>query len=548
MHVVSLRSYFSWAALAAIVLAPLASARAQETKPVLIVSISPVQGLLDDVKYLAETVGQPEFGGMAQFLVKGNAAGVDFTKPAGILVVTDGIEFKGFGFIPVTNFKQILAKIEQSTGREPRDAGNGVLEIAAPQRSVFVKEAGGFAYIAAEADHLKNLPADPVKLLGDLPKRYDIAVSAFVHNIPQNYRDIALAQMRAGYQQALDRAGDQDEDAGELMKAVGKRAMEQWGQLINELDRFTYGLVIDSTKGSTYLETEITAIDGSKLAQQFNMSNTVKSDFTGFRMPGAAVNLSLSQQMGKEDVDTLLALVRQAKDLGAKKINDEGGNDAKDKMKVFDQFMAVIEKTVQGGKLDGGAALILSPPKGLTLVGGGRVVDGPGMEQVLKTIVDLAKDEPDFPGIKWNAAKHGNVTFHTMSAPVDDPKARDVLGAKVDIVLGIGPSSFYFAAGKDALATIKQVIDKSAAGAAQAVTPIEAVASLKPILQFLAAAKPEDENLARFAKQIAAAGDKDKVKVTTRAVKNGAASRIEVEEGVIKAFVPRPGGDAAPGF
>jgi hypothetical protein len=541
----------------ALLLAPLffvpAAAKAQDTKPVLVISIAPINNLLVDVKYLAETAGSPEFGGVAQFMVKGNADGVDFARPAGVVVVTDGIEFSGFGFVPLANngLKKLLAKVEQTTGREARDAGNGLWEIPVPQRSVFVKEAGGWAYLAADQEHLKNLPVDPTKLLGDLPSKYDVAVSAMVHNIPQNYRDIALAQMRAGYQQALERAAEQDEDQAELMRALGKRAMEQWGQLINEMDRLSYGIVVDATQGTTYLETEMTAIEGSKLARQFAQAGEAKSDYTGFRLPGAAVHLSLAQKIGQEDLTAALSFLQQGRAAALRQIDkdedlpsDEARAAAKE---VVGDFMDVIAATLKSGKLDGGAALNLAP-KSLTLVGGGHIVDGAAMEKILKKVAELAKNEPDFPGIKWNAAKHGNVNLHTLQAPVDKAEAREVIGDKLDIVIGIGPSSFYFAAGKDAMETLKKVIDDSAAGAEKMVSPIEMVVRMKPIIDFMASVKPEDENLARISKQFAGAGDRDRVKLTYKAIPNGASSRIEIEDGIIKAFVPKQGGDAAPGF
>ena len=48
--------------------------------------------------------------------------------------------------------------------------------------------------------------------------------------------------------------------------------------------------------------------------------------------------------------------------------------------------------------------------------------------------------------------------------------------------------------------------------------------------------------------EVIKSGDKDKVKMSYKSIKNGGSTRIEVEEGIIKAFAPAPGGAPAPGF
>ena len=90
------------------------------------------------------------------------------------------------------------------------------------------------------------------------------------------------------------------------------------------------------------------------------------------------------------------------------------------------------------------------------------------MEGLLRKVAELAKDEPEFPGIKFNADTHANVRFHTLKLPVPADAGEDVrnlLGDELEVAIGTGDKSFYLAFGKDSVGTLKKVIDQSAADA-----------------------------------------------------------------------------------
>jgi hypothetical protein len=104
-------------------------------------------------------------------------------------------------------------------------------------------------------------------------------------------------------------------------------------------------------------------------------------------------------------------------------------------------------------------------------VAGGYVADGAAVEKVLKDLVDVAKDTPNFPQVEFNAGAHGDVKLHRLSMPVPDREAQNVFGETLDVVVGTGPQSMVVAAGKDAEATLKKVLDDSAAAGEKAVLP-----------------------------------------------------------------------------
>ena len=129
----------------------------------------------------------------------------------------------------------------------------------------------------------------------------------------------------------------------------------------------------------------------------------------------------------------------------------------------MDDFLDALQTTLQAGMMDGGAVLNLAP-NSVTFVAGGFIGEPAKVESGLKKLADAIKEEKDFPGVQWNAENHADVSFHTISLPIpeDKPEPRQMFGETIDLAVGIGKQSVYFAAGRDCLDAAKSVIDASA--------------------------------------------------------------------------------------
>jgi hypothetical protein len=203
---------------------------------------------------------------------------------------------------------------------------------------------------------------------------------------------------------------------------------------------------------------------------------------------------------------------------------------------VLGQFFDVLEKTIASGKSDGGGALLLLP-KSVSFVAGGYVADGPAMEKVLTGLIDLGKDQPNFPQIQLNAGAHGDVKLHRLTAPLPadrEPEARELLGDPLEIFFGIGPKSFYISGGKGAEALLKKAIDRSAAAGEKSVPPMQMNVSLLPILKFY---KSVDDNpiVNGLIPALEQAGN-DRLTIVSKAGQRSATTRIEIQEGIIQAI------------
>jgi hypothetical protein len=543
----------------------------QELKPVVVVSISSYDRLMGDIDFLGELTGKPgaskQLEMMLQFMTGGKGlAGVDKAKPWGVVVQTDGQAFPAVGLLPVTDLKAFLGALPGQTG-EPKDTGGGVFEVNAGRQSLYVQEKGGWAVIARKADDLKSAPADAAKLLGPLSDKYDVAASVSVKNIPEAIRQKAIEQLKAGAEASVRQEPGESDEHFAARKKLTQQPLEQLTRLIDDLDTVLVGLSIDRQAKTTSLELTFTAIAGTETAKDFAQASNLTSDFAGFELPGAAVVAQLARKLTDSDVTQMMSTLNSVRANALEELGNQGLPEEQEKQakQLLEGLMDVVQETVQGKRMEAGLVIQLGPAAA-TLVSGGYVADGAKLEKLVKEIAAVAKEEkPEIAQfIKLDAEQYGGLNFHLVSVPLpaDDPGAQKLaklVGDKLELVIAIGPKAAYAAVGRDAVKTLKTVIDQCKANAGKAVLPARISVAAGPIAKFIAAAVDEpqvQQVAAKVAGVLEPLAGKDRLNITSKGVPNGVTIRIELEEGILKmlgslAPQPRlgpPGAMPGPGF
>lgn len=509
---------------------------AAQAKPVLVVSISGVDEILGDVGFLTELAGSAPIGQMAAMMANQYVQGLDRKKPITIVVNAEGGELQPMGIIPVTDLPRFLDNVGQAVG-EIQKAGDGVYELSTPIPT-YIKEQGGYAYVGQTPNSLSRLPANPAGFAAGLDKDYDIGIRAHIKNVPAAYKELAIEKIKEGVAQQLENAADLDTEEAELQRKLVQANVNQWESMMNEVDTITVGWLVDSQGKTTSIDAMTTAIPGTKMARQMAALKDMKSGFGGFVMPGAAVTVNAVGEMTEADIEQLVAMVKPISDSAKKEIDkdndlpdDEARTAAK---KLIDQMFAILEETVREGKVDLGATMMLED-KTMSAMAGFSVADGSKVEQAIRDLADLAEKDAEFPGIKFDAAKDGDIRFHTVSMPVgSDEFARTVFGGNLDVVVGIGAKAAYLGFGEDCLAGLQRAIRSSASSSGTA-PPMRMNIALAPILEF--ASNFEDNPMvSALADTLKDNRGRDNVVITSTAIPNGARYRIEVQEGVLKSI------------
>jgi hypothetical protein len=534
------------AALALPVAAP--SAVLAETKPVVVVSLAGYDALIGDLNFMGELSGTPQLAqsleGILALVTRAQGlVGLDKTKPIGASVsISEDGQPVPLVFVPVTDSEKLLDAL-QGLVPEVEDLGDDILRLKPINSpSVFMKEAEGWAFLSNSQDNLDDVPANPGRILGDLAKKYDLAVEINVGNVPQPYIDMAVGQMKQGAQGGLKQLPDEDDETYRVRKEFVERYLGQVSDVLEELDRITFGFAIDSKTRNSYLDVSVTVEPGGKMAGQFaaaaKSGKTTK--FAGLADKDAVANLHFTSPVMEEDKEVLLEVLEMGRKEAAKQIDeDESIDGASTKQAVREMatdFFDVVEATVKGGTLNGGAVMLGDGPFELVL--GGLVVDARKLEKAVKRAVDMFGQAPEFPPVKLNAAEHDGVTFHTLTVPAPDDEFSKILGDEITVALGFGDDRIVIAAGENPVKAASGVLDKSKGGAGAKLPPVQLQLKLAPLVKLGAEADSDETNkaMAELIAKLLEESEKDHINVTSQIVPNGSTMRIEIEEGVLEAF------------
>ncbi len=513
------------------------AAHAQALRPAAVIAIANLDEQFADAGYLVQAAGFPELG---LFLLGKDeyTRGLDTSKPLGGIVTVKDMAPRWVGFVGVRDMQVVYDRIAEQFG-PPEDAGGGARKVTGPNGNpLFIKEQNGWAFLSSSLDDLSSLPPQPLDVLGGLEKTYNLAARIHVQNIPKELRDMAIEQIKIGFEQSLEQQLSGADDAQiQAQRKLSQASIESLIQLLREADEVMLGWSIDPTDQSTFIDISSTAVAGTNLAQRMAVLQDSPSDFGGFVLPDAAIQLHVNVQMVQQDIDQLLNMLSVMQQQAAEELDDDenlSDDERAAAKEVVGDLFQILSATFRSGRMQGGGALLLAP-QSLTLVGGGRVADGKAVEQLLRKVNDLAKSEPGFSGIQFNADQHGKVQLHTMSirVPEDEPQVRSVLGDQLDVVFGIGTDRVYVALGKDAKATLKGAMDASQAAAQQPLPPGQMQIALTPIVQFAQSVSPQ-ESIQQMSQALAQVNGKDKVRIVSRSIERGYVSRITLEEGSLR--------------
>ena len=209
----------------------------------------------------------------------------------------------------------------------------------------------------------------------------------------------------------------------------------------------------------------------------------------------------------------------------------------------------VAQKTLEAGRVDGGMTVIAAP-QSLTLAAGSFLADTAKFESVVKQLVPhLRKESPELAEkVRFNAETYAGVTLHTMAIPTRrlgeaGPKLAELVGENLDVVVGIAPDSVYLAAGRSAVSTLKQVIDKGKASADKPAAPMQFSVAGLPIAKTVSAhgrREAAKEVAAKIVKVLEQMPGKDHVTATQLPLPNGQKVHIVIESGILKLLASIP--------
>lgn len=518
-----------------------------EMKPMAIVAAANYDQLLADIDYLGQFGGQVNAGQQMNnmlllFTQNKGLQGLDKTKSWGAVVQTDGFQFVPVVCLPVTDLKSLL-ELAGMFQMATSDVGDGITEIEIPNQSLYVKQVGNWAFLAQEPELLANTPENPGAMFDALTADYDVAARIMLQNLPEMYRSIAVEQIRAGAEQGLTQMEGESDEAFAARRDMTEANIEQIAQMINEIDELAIGFSADAENGGAYLDFLYSGLPNTQLAESIKVYESAQTQFAACMGDEAAIRFNISVNSPPELVsqykDQIKSQMDSARQQVMNAIDQEvelPTEDAKQTVKdAANDLLDALEATAMSGRMDMAGHVDLSG-NSLSLVAGGFAKDSSKIESAVKKIVSLVEEDPNFPGVNWNAASHGGTTIHTMAIPVpaDETEARDLLGDQLDVAVAMGDDVVYVAVGTGYMDNLKKAIDRS--GAATKVQPMQLSIALTPIMQMAAQAEPNPVVDSIVDALVTKSAGQDHLNMSAQAVDNKLRFRIELEEGVLNAF------------
>lgn len=528
---------YALALLTFLVAAPCSLAQ-EKAKPVLVASISSYDALRADVGAIGQLIGQNKLLGtldaqIAQATGNKGLAGLDGARPWAVIVDLGQIVPAGLVYLPVTDLNALLKSLEPIVG-PAKDAPGGLKQISAHGQNIVIKAVDGWAIVSNISTALENAAANPLDILGDLPKQYDVALQFNMQGVPPLYRDQAIDQLKAVLATTQARNRGESDDQYKARTKLLALQQQQMVAMIKDLDQFTLGWQFDGGKKEASLDFGLTMLAGSESAKQFAAMKPMPSKLGGFGSPASTVAYHMSYGVDAASAEYAQAQLATSTQAALSQAIASVPPEARELVQQFSDVLVEMAKdTLKEGHINAGFALNGQGP--FSLVGGLYAADTSKLEALVKKVADQLKNQPGFPPIKLNAESHQGVNFHVIPIPAppgpQGEQLKKFFGAgAVSLSLGFGPKGAYLAFGVDSPALLKKALDESAKTPAD-LPPIYFSAALAPLLKVAGASNPIVGQLGG-----SMPAGKDRVTISAKTVANGAIYRVTLDEGIVRAI------------
>jgi hypothetical protein len=511
------------------------TAALEATEPVVVVTLGSVNKLMQDVNYVTSVLGQAQAGGIFSMMAGTFTQGLDMTQPIAVIVpLVNGMP-QPIAMLPTADVKTVLKRLEAQTG--PADElDDGTLVIAVNATTVYVRQSGNWAVLAASKELLSLAPADPSSLFGGMGNEYDIAVRLRMQQIPAESREMLTAQIREGFERAMAQQGDGDT---EQARQMAQSTLEQLEQVINDTDELSFGINADQAAKKLAIDFSFTAVPGSKLAAIYGGQHAIPSQFSTVIRQDAAAFYHAATSISPEAIEQSRSSVSQSLTMVRNALANEDNLTPAQQQEigdVIDRIADLAIESVSEGRADLGM-LLLADQNDFRFIFGAFVADGNEAAQLVKDLAVKVKDQPGAPTFKFDQSTYQGVNMHLIEAvvPESEDEARRVFGETLRVHIGTGPKSVYAAVGNDSVALMQELIDSSNAdkGADRPVAQLKV--ALMPILEFAQTIETND-TLSAMIDALSRSPDPGVLTIVQDGIVNGQKSEITVGEGLLQAI------------
>lgn len=445
-------------AIAALVVVPLRAPAADPT-PTMVLRIRPLETILEDVKYLAEMVGQKD----AFALFEGQIAqlpGIDFKKPLGAYAyVSPGIVDSGFAvMVPVKSEKEILDLLG-SFGMNPDKDNDGVYTLSLPPPVPFpahFRFANGYMYVTIRDKSAlsKDSMIPPAKVFAG-PQTQLADLSIRLDKIPDQVRQLVVTQMELALPQILESQKSPNESEAQTKGRIegAKAGVAVVSSLVKDGREIRLQLDLNRKTHTAALQFSVDGAANSDLAKYIAAMGKIQSPFAGLHTGSAALNLGANLSL-PDGIAKLLGAVFEEEMQRAAGLEPNATKKA-----ALVRWMKSLAPTLSAGRLQFAGTLRGPSASGkFTAVAGLRVQGGMEIENALRNLAKV-EERPLSDLLRFDHFKVGTIGVHQLT-PIKqglDPAYLKLFGT-APVYWTVTPDALYAAVGENAPDAIKEAL------------------------------------------------------------------------------------------
>lgn len=505
-------------------------------QPFLVVSVASFERLMEDADFVFALAGRPELSeliGGALSNVR-DLKGLNRDSTAGLLLFLDGLTPQPIGFVPVKDIDEMMKTVTLgpiSTNK----LEEGLYEIRGPNRAVYAKLNGGYAFIANSQAALERDLVDPAQYTRRLSASYDVAVSLNLKAIPKSSRDLLIDFLRASTEASLQQRDDEPDSLFRIRRAGGIANLESTEMFLTQADEATLGFNVSSADKVAFLEVIVTADPKSEYAKLLNELGSSRSQFSSLLKSPAPLTAAAALMVDKNGRKFLKELMSVAEKELIGEL-DRAATKADSKPSPIAELFKSVQASIADGKLDFVAQFVGDPPGPFTFAGAVKIAEAEQFNVGLAEIFGKLKGKSEFESVETNVAEHRGVVLHRLQGKNVPANANRLFGQNHGLYIGAGNGAVWYAIGaENALPTLTRMIDAVADAPVDdnPVLPMQFVVHLSSWLALMERPDGTANPIVELMRE-SFTGGTGTVRIDLKPIPDGAQFRINADEGLIR--------------
>lgn len=435
-------SFLSWACYSAVFTAaasaPLGAAKAAENPVVAVVACDGYADLKKQLGWVGTQVGNPTLAAFAESFVmmatqfKG-LAGLDVSRPLGVVVTADGETPVFHGYVPVKDLGKLLETLQGTVGPAAKVGDKRTVQVPGGP-PLEITEQGGWAIVTPQGSPAG--PANAEQLISAVSEALSIGVQLFPAAMPEGMR----GQVKGMIEQGAAAAADQGQplDAAAIAAAFDGLA---------DTEYLLFGLAVDPAKDRLFIENRTVMLAGTDAAAVWsNAGQTANAIGVPPAANGkpAAIRAHHAQAVPPAARVAIEATLAQVLPAGT-------GDPISDSL--FGLLQDLVGAMLDAGALDAGLAIDTSTATTDQLLPAvtlsARIKDGPALEKQVKNRLGNEGALPPQATVRFDAGRQAGANLHEIEIDLAGVPEADKLGGTLNATLAVTADRAFLLVGGD---------------------------------------------------------------------------------------------------